>query len=217
MSKNLKQYTSEKIDVSYDVKRCIHAAECVRGLPAVFDTAKRPWVQPGNSAADAVVDVVERCPTGALHYTRKDDGLAEKAPEQNRILITPNGPLYVHGDLQIEMADNAVAETRAALCRCGQSANKPFCDNAHKTAEFTDAGHIAQNSEADVDPTGLLTITPAKNGPILLRGNFELVSADGQTLFHGEKAALCRCGASSNKPFCDGSHKAINFTTEAAE
>ncbi|WP_420642810.1 CDGSH iron-sulfur domain-containing protein [Candidatus Leptofilum sp.] len=217
MSKNVKQYTSEAIDVSYNMKRCIHAAECVRGLPAVFDTAKRPWVQPGNEAADVVADVVERCPTGALHYVRKDGGAAEPVPEQNRILVTANGPLYIKGDLQIEMPAEAVAETRAALCRCGQSTNKPFCDDAHKTVEFTDAGQIAQTSGAELEPTGSLIVAPAINGPILLRGNFELVSADGQTLFRGERAALCRCGGSDNKPFCDGTHKAINFQSETAE
>lgn len=215
MSKNVKQYTSEQIDVSYDVKRCIHAAECVRGLPAVFDTKKRPWIQPGNASADAVADVVGRCPTGALHFTRTDGAQAEPLPAENRILVAANGPLYVRGDLQIELSDEPMTETRAALCRCGRSANKPFCDNAHKTAEFTAPTQFAQTNDVAIDPTGQLTITPASNGPLLLRGNFELVSADGQTVFRGEKVVLCRCGSSSNKPFCDGTHKAIKFNSEA--
>jgi len=216
MSRSIKQYTSEQIDVSYDLKRCIHAAECVRGLPAVFDTAKRPWIQPANASADAIAEVVSRCPTGALHYSRKDGGEAEAVPSQNRILITASGPLYVQGDLQIESGEAALAETRMALCRCGQSANKPFCDNAHKTAEFNDPGHMNPTEWADLEPSGPLTVTPAPNGPLLLRGNFELVSADGQTLFRGQKAALCRCGGSNNKPFCDGTHKTNNFITEGA-
>ena len=215
MSKNVKQYSSEQIDVSYDVKRCIHAAECVRGLPAVFDPAKRPWIQPGNASAEAVAEVVGRCPTGALQFTRKDGDQAEPAPEENRILVTANGPLFVRGDLQIELADETVTETRAALCRCGQSANKPFCDNAHKTAAFTDSGQVNQNNDVAQDSLGQLVVSPAQNGPLLLRGNFELVSADGQTVFRGERAALCRCGGSSNKPFCDSTHKAINFNSEA--
>lgn len=216
MSTNVKKYSSDSIDVSYDVKRCIHAAECVRGLPAVFDVAKRPWIQPGNASADAVAEVVARCPTGALHFSRKDGASGEAAPAQNRIVVTANGPLYVRGDLQIELADETMPETRAALCRCGQSANKPFCDNAHKTAEFTDSGQINQNQNAELEPSGQLVVNPASNGPLLLRGNFELVSADGQTVFRGQKAALCRCGGSGNKPFCDGSHKTNNFTTEMA-
>ncbi len=211
----MKKYISEEIDVYYDVKRCIHAAECVRGLPAVFDTAKRPWIQPANASAEAVAEVVSLCPSGALHYLRKTgEETNEPIPAKNVILVTANGPLYVQGDLQIEMADEPMPETRAALCRCGQSANKPFCDNAHKTADFTDPGTIKQTSTTQQAATGELVINPSTNGPLLLRGNFELVSADGQTVFRGEKAALCRCGGSSNKPFCDGTHKTIHFTTE---
>lgn len=213
MSTKVKQYVSDKIDVTYDVKRCIHAAECVRGLPAVFDTAKRPWIQPTNASADDVAEVVMRCPTGALHFERKDGGEAEAPPARNRIVPTVDGPLHVRGDVQIETGDGTVADTRLALCRCGQSANKPFCDNAHKAAEFTDPGLITQPNGSEVDPTGRLAIVPSTNGPLLLRGTFELIAAEGQTVFRGEKAALCRCGGSSNKPFCDGTHKTINFTT----
>ncbi|GJM41294.1 MAG: iron-binding protein [Ardenticatenaceae bacterium] len=214
MGKSVKQYGSDSINVSFDVKRCIHAAECVQGLPTVFDTAKRPWIQPANGTADAVAEVIMRCPTGALQFERKDKGANEPVPDNNRIVVTAAGPLHVRGNVQIEMTGDTVSETRLALCRCGQSANKPFCDNAHKEANFTDPGLISQTNESEIDPTGELTIVPAANGPLLLRGNFELLSADGQSLFRGERAALCRCGGSSNKPFCDGTHKTIGFTTE---
>lgn len=214
MSGKVKRYTSDEIDVTYDVQRCIHAAECVRGLPAVFDTGKRPWIQPKNAAADAVAEVVGRCPTGALHFERKDGGAAEAAPEQNHIRVTANGPLYVQGDVAIEVDDETVTETRLALCRCGQSANKPFCDNAHKAAGFTDAGQIGRDGDAGLEPTGRLEIEPSLNGPLRLNGRFRLVSADGETIFQGEKAALCRCGQSSKKPFCDGTHRKIDFRTE---
>ena len=73
----LKRYTSEAVDVTFDGARCIHAAECVRGLPAVFDTQKRPWIDPTQAGADAIVEVVLRCPSGALHFERKDGGAAE--------------------------------------------------------------------------------------------------------------------------------------------
>ena len=53
MSSQPKRYTSDAIDVTFDTQRCIHAAECVRGLPAVFDTSQRPWIQPANAGADA--------------------------------------------------------------------------------------------------------------------------------------------------------------------
>ncbi|MCA9972996.1 MAG: CDGSH iron-sulfur domain-containing protein [Anaerolineales bacterium] len=197
--------------------RCIHAAECVSRLTAVFDTAKRPWIQPGSAPADAVAEVVAHCPTGALQYQRKDGGTAETAADSSHVVLTPNGPLYVRGDVHIQTADGATQqETRAALCRCGQSANKPFCDNAHVAAGFTAAGSMAAGEVGVAEETAAspLRITPAANGPLLLSGRFEIRSADGQTLFRGSKAALCRCGGSANKPFCDGTHKRIGFVTE---
>ena len=138
----LRHYTSDAIDVSYDAERCIHAAECLRGLPEVFDTGRRPWILPSAASADAIAAVIERCPSGALHYTRRDGGASEAPPEQTTIVPQPGGPLYVHGLIQLKLADGSllVEETRAALCRCGQSENKPFCDNSHIGTRFDEAG-----------------------------------------------------------------------------
>lgn len=65
-----KTYTGEQVDVSFDPELCRHAAECVRGLPAVFDTSARPWIQPDGAPAADVVEVVARCPSGALRIER---------------------------------------------------------------------------------------------------------------------------------------------------
>ena len=78
-----KAYRSEKITVSFDLERCIHSAECVRGLPAVFDAEKRPWIQPDRSDPDRVAEVVMRCPTGALQFERRDGGTEEPMPNEN--------------------------------------------------------------------------------------------------------------------------------------
>lgn len=137
---NLRHYTSEAIDITYDARRCIHAAECVRGLPEVFDTDRRPWILPSAASADAISAVIEKCPSGALHYTRRDGRPAESPPEQTTIAPVPGGPLYVRGLIQLRSADGRllVEDTRAALCRCGQSENKPFCDNSHIGTGFDD-------------------------------------------------------------------------------
>jgi uncharacterized Fe-S cluster protein YjdI len=137
---NVRHYANESIDISYDARRCIHAAECVRGLPAVFDTDRRPWILPSGASADAIAAVIERCPTGALHYTRRDGGAAESPPEQVVIAPVSGGPLYVRGLIQLRSADGSliVEDTRLALCRCGQSQNKPFCDNSHLGTGFDD-------------------------------------------------------------------------------
>ncbi len=213
MSK-IREYTGDGITVRYDVKRCIHAGECTRGLPAAFDVEKRPWIQPGNALADEVAGVVRRCPSGALQFERTDSGTAESTPTENVILITPNGPLYVSGDVSITTQDGEQVHqgTRVALCRCGASENKPFCDNAHKKIEFHAAGTVTDNRSAtDIETGGSLKVMQRMNGPYLLQGNFEIRSVNGESVFQGTKAALCRCGGSTNKPFCDGTHRTIGF------
>src|SRR5690349_7266309 len=101
MPQRIHNYTWEKIDVTYDPRRCIHAAECLRRLPTVFDKSKRPWVQADNEPADNVATAILACPSGALHYTRKDGGEAEALPDHNTIRLVKNGPLYIRGDFTI--------------------------------------------------------------------------------------------------------------------
>jgi uncharacterized Fe-S cluster protein YjdI len=122
-----KQYPGEAITVSYDAKRCIHFAECVKGLPAVFDTSRRPWIQVDEADADAVAEVVERCPSGALQYVRADGRVEE--PHAVRIEPLPDGPLLVSGKFHLGQFGQGTIEPRAALCRCGRTANQPYCDH----------------------------------------------------------------------------------------
>jgi CDGSH-type Zn-finger protein/uncharacterized Fe-S cluster protein YjdI len=205
-----KAYRSEKITVSFDLQRCIHARECVRGLPEVFDTEKRPWIQPDRSRPDRVAGVVMRCPTGALQFERRDGGAEERVTSKNIVTVAANGPLYVRGDISITDSTGTVVleDTRIALCRCGESRNKPFCDNSHKQANFRDSGVLGENRLAPKPAADRrkLQIVPAVGGPLILNGEVEIRSADGDTAYCGTKTALCRCGHSANKPFCDGSH-----------
>ena len=67
-----KTYEGKSIDVSFDNEVCQHSGECVRGLPLVFDTKRRPWIDPDGATPDEVAAQVERCPSGALQYVRKD-------------------------------------------------------------------------------------------------------------------------------------------------
>ncbi len=127
-----RRYSGEAVDITYNLKRCIHAAECVRRLSEVFNTQRRPWITADGASADQIAATVEHCPSGALHYERKDGG-GERTPRTNHIVIWHNGPLQFSGDLRIEGAAVDVQdETRAALCRCGASHNKPFAITATK-------------------------------------------------------------------------------------
>ena len=208
----LRRYDAEDIAISYDVKRCIHAEECVRGLPQVFDPGRRVWVDATQANAEEIADTVQRCPTGALHFRRTDGGVEEPTPGRNEVRITPDGPLFFRGELEIHTPTAVLKETRAALCRCGASRNKPFCDNSHQDVAFR------ASDEADITATGseseggLLRVMPATNGPCVVEGSLTLVSSDGLTrAAWGPRVAFCRCGHSRNKPFCDGSHVSTGF------
>ena len=73
----------------------------------------------------------------------------------------------------------------------------------------------ASETAAAAEPA--VRITPMENGPTLVRGSVHLVGADGREIPHQDPFALCRCGASGNKPFCDGSHKRIGFQAPGAK
>lgn len=205
-------YPGKEVDVLYDRKRCIHAAECGRGLKAVFDGQKTPWIDPDQAPAETVVRVVNRCPTGALKIHRPDGSPAETIPAQNTVTVSPDGPLYGWGEIVVEDGASALVQTRVALCRCGASANKPYCDGKHSKVGFHDAGAIASDpAPEETLPSGCLTVKPLKDGPLECTGTIFLRSASGREAYVGTSTYLCRCGASANKPFCDGAHVAARF------
>lgn len=210
------KYRGQDILVTWDSGRCIHAAECLRGLPQVFDTRVTLWVQPDRAAAQAVADVVERCPSGALHHERLDGGSAERPAERNVIQVSSDGPLYAWGDLEIVTPQGTVLlhDTRVALCRCGASKNKPFCDNSHNETGFEAPGMLAPDQteqDAATDQDGPLRILLNENGPLELDGAFVIASEDAQTAYAANRAWLCRCGGSRSKPFCDETHRKNGF------
>ena len=180
-------------------------------LHDVFDTEKRPWIQPDNASADEIADVVRMCPSGALQYESQSESIPNEAPDTvNTIQVINDGPLYVRGDLQLKTADGVESETRLALCRCGQSENKPYCDNSHKKIDFY-AEPTGEAIEPTLEASGQLTIEPYDNGPVGIRGEYRILNQEGEIIQEGEKTAVCRCGNSGNKPICDGTHRKIGF------
>lgn len=134
-------YVGRDIEVSFDRDICIHVGACLAGLPDVFALRRRPWILPDASDVEAVAEVVRRCPSGALRYRRLDGGPDEVAPSPATVTPLRDGPLLVAGNLQVKRADGeAEVLPRATLCRCGLSANKPFCDNSHLKSDFTAPG-----------------------------------------------------------------------------
>ena len=214
--KYLYLYEGKEVDVQWDQRLCIHVGECGRAEGDLFVAGRKPWCQPDVAQQDDVHGVVERCPTGALTVKEKDGSEVGKAAPDNKVVIANDGPLYFEGDLDIAGAadDMGAVRYRAALCRCGASKNKPFCDNSHRDAGFRDSGAVGQTGDGRKGPGGTLKVNKAKDGPLLLAGNFKIVTASGRVAFEGDKAALCRCGQSKNKPFCDGAHKAAGFSAD---
>ena len=216
MSEHLRVYPGQSLDVTWDERLCIHIGECGRARGDMFEAGRDPWCAPDLTSPDGAVDVIGRCPTGALAYTPKGDIAPESAPAENRVFVANHGPLYVSGDLSVDGAadDMDGARFRVALCRCGKSANKPFCDNSHEEEGFRDRGAVGESGDATAESGGALEVGRAPNGPLLLKGSFAIISSSGRVAWRGKRAALCRCGESQNKPFCDGAHKAAGFEAE---
>jgi CDGSH-type Zn-finger protein/uncharacterized Fe-S cluster protein YjdI len=206
-------YPGEKMDVQWDGSLCIHIGECGRAKGELFVAGRKPWCQPDLAPNEEVEDVIARCPTGALTYHDKTGSKTELPVPENSIHVAYNGPLYVRGDLDIDGApeDAPGLNFRAALCRCGQSKNKPFCDNSHDAADFKDFGAVGDSGPGLEEKGGKLTVTALQDGPLIAKGNVTISSASGRAAWGGKQVALCRCGASKNKPFCDGTHKETGF------
>ena len=134
----VKEYRDDRIAVRWEPAYCIHTGRCFMGLPEVFDPARRPWVKIDAASADELARVIRQCPTGALHYVRVDGGEQEPVPEVATITESHNGPIFVNGRVTIVNEEGEVVreDTRVALCRCGSSDNKPFCDGTHRKIKF---------------------------------------------------------------------------------
>lgn len=166
-----RNYETEQIVVHWDSSRCIHSANCLQGLPQVFDVRRRPWVRVDSATADEIAATVDTCPSRALTYARLDG-----AP------LGPNG--VAASD------DPETADTDASTAPTSPPAPQP--------------------SEAPTE----VVVSLKPDGPLIVEGPIRVELARGEVIALTEKAVLCRCGSSANKPFCDGSHKRIGFRAE---
>ena len=214
--KTVFQYPGKKATVSWNGRLCIHVGECGRAKGDLFVGGREPWCQPDLTTVEDVADVVNRCPTGALTVDFADGSGKEHAEPVNSVNVAYNGPLFIRGRLVIEDAPtNAPGLAfRTALCRCGKSRNKPFCDNSHEKEGFSDYGAVGETGTDEIGAGGELTIKPIKDGPLMLNGSVTIKNSSGRDAWHGDRVALCRCGESANKPFCDGTHKQAGFRSD---
>jgi uncharacterized Fe-S cluster protein YjdI len=138
MPETKKFYRSKEFDISFEPKKCIHAAECAHGLPEVFNPNEKPWINTEGSDFEKIAEVIKKCPSGALKYERHDNQGNEDPSLNAEVTVIPNGPLYITGDIELHTSQGELIgkEHRIALCRCGSSKNKPFCDNSHIKENF---------------------------------------------------------------------------------
>ena len=128
----------------------------------------------------------------------------------NIVNVRPDGPNVMTGDLSVVTRARPRAMKTAFLCRCGLSADKPFCDGAHVKGGFRDPALLATEGELASEVGGRVTVTPRENGPLRCEGPLTVCDAAGR-ISRSDPTFLCRCGGSRNKPFCDGTHKKIGF------
>ena len=135
----LQTYESPHITVHFNRSICSGAAECLHNLPSVFKNASVDWIHPGEAPVADVIATVNKCPSGALTYTMENVTTITGASEA-AVKIVKNGPYEITGPVKFappKWSENA-SKTKFALCRCGKSANNPFCDHSHGEQKWED-------------------------------------------------------------------------------
>jgi uncharacterized Fe-S cluster protein YjdI len=119
MADPIETVRGKTIAIRFEAKKCIHSRHCVLDRPDVFvPNIPGEWIQPDEATAEEIVELAHNCPSGAIQFERLDGRTKEQAPLVNVVRVRQNGPLAVGG---------ASIGMRATLCRCGASANKPYC------------------------------------------------------------------------------------------
>lgn len=131
----------------------------------------------------------------------------------NQIKVRDDGPLLCTGQVEVYDADGNLLQSgeNLVLCRCGASQTKPFCDGSHRDSGFANVATLQNVDSQDLEDPQPLRIEVRNNAMLIARGPMEILRADGSLAARRNKAALCRCGQSDNKPMCDGSHRDCGF------
>jgi uncharacterized Fe-S cluster protein YjdI len=134
----IKEYSNDGFTVIWKPKICIHAAECVKRLPKVYNPNVKPWITIKNAASEELISQIDACPSGALTYKSNSIEKHIDMEATAKIEVLENGPLLVHGTMEVTNSngEKEIKEKTTAFCRCGVSQNKPYCDGAHKKVEF---------------------------------------------------------------------------------
>ena len=136
----IKEYSNGDLTVIWKPNKCIHAGECVKRLPNVYNPNERPWIKAENASTEELKKQIQACPSGALSYKIEGNGTKEESILETKVEVLKDGPLLVYGTLHITKpnGESDKKNKTTAFCRCGASSNKPYCDGAHLKADFKD-------------------------------------------------------------------------------
>jgi len=133
------EYSNSDIAVQWDAKKCIHSGVCIKNLYSVFNTKNKLWINVNGADAESIKQTIDKCPSGALSYTSENNSSEEQSQINAEISVSDKGPLLVKGNIKIIDIDGTetIKSKAFALCRCGSSSNKPYCDGTHNKINFT--------------------------------------------------------------------------------
>ena len=131
-------YGTEQVEITWEPSFCIHFGACWNGSVAAFDPRRRPWVDATAESPEVLDEIIARCPSGALQLRWRDGRPSQDPVGTPGVMPQADGPLYVRGPIEVVDRGGRVIRraTRVALCRCGHSQNKPFCDDSHYRVGF---------------------------------------------------------------------------------
>jgi CDGSH-type Zn-finger protein len=129
---NRSEFKGEKLTISDNPGICSHAGYCDGNSPKVFWTFEKDRVaHPDKDDTAKTIKTIRMCPSGALAY-KLNGKLQDKYHDQEEIHVSKNGPYFIRGGIILENKDQPDAKEHYALCRCGLSKNKPYCDGNHR-------------------------------------------------------------------------------------
>ena len=131
-----KTYVGTNISIKDDRSLCMHAGFCGTRISNVWKLIE----QTDDTVVRAqVMAMVERCPSGALEYSIEPGAEVVEPDLPQGVAVTPDGPLWVSGEIPVELSNGQVLElrNRVTLCRCGAYGNMPLCDGSHKDIGFS--------------------------------------------------------------------------------
>ena len=173
----LERYEGREVTILDNRGICSHAGYCTAGLPAVWRSAAEPWIDPDGADKAAVVEIIRKCPSGALAYL-EDGQLRTDFHEAAEIQVSRDGPYCVRGGVELKDCEFGEGASREhyVLCRCGASRNKPFCDGSHWYAGFHDDEALTISKAAKASEAATETWIPVGKASDFAEGKVNALS-----------------------------------------